>query len=47
MSDLQPTAFGATTGQAIWEILTDFVSDPSDIDGTAQQLETAAKAAYK
>jgi hypothetical protein len=47
MSDLQPTAFGATTGQGIWGILTDFVSDPSDIDGTAQQLEAAAKAAYK
>ena len=47
MSDLQPTAFGATTGQGVWGILTDFVSDPSDIDGTAQQLEAAAKAAYK
>ena len=47
MSDLQPTAFGATTGQGIWGILTDFVSDPSDVDGTAQQLEAAAKAAYK
>jgi alpha-glucoside transport system substrate-binding protein len=47
LSDLQPTAFGATTGEGIWGILTDFVSDPSDVDGTAQQLETAAKAAYK
>jgi len=47
MSDLQPTAFGATTGEGIWGILTDFVSDPSDIEGTAQQLEAAAKAAYK
>ena len=25
----------------------DFLSDPSDVDGTAQQLEAAAKAAYK
>ena len=47
LSDLQPTAFGATTGEGIWGILTDFVSDPSDVDGTAQQLEAAAKAAYK
>jgi alpha-glucoside transport system substrate-binding protein len=46
LSDLQPTAFGATTGQGIWGIFTDFVSDPSDVDGTAQQLEAAAKAAY-
>ncbi len=47
MSDLQPTAFGATTGEGIWGILTDFVNDPSDVDGTAQQLEASAKAAYK
>jgi alpha-glucoside transport system substrate-binding protein len=46
LSDLQPTEFGATTGQGIWGILTDFASDPSDVDGTAQQLEAAAKAAY-
>ena len=47
LSDLQPTAFGATTGQGIWGILTDFASDPSDVDGTAEQLEAAAKDAYK
>ena len=47
MSDLQPTEFGATTGQGIWGILTDFMSHPDDVDGTAQQLEAAAKAAYK
>jgi Bacterial extracellular solute-binding protein len=46
LSDLQPTAFGATTGEGIWGIFTDFVSDPTDVDGTAQQLEAAAKAAY-
>jgi len=46
LSDLQPTEFGATTGQGIWGIFTDFVSDPTDVDGTAQQLEAAAKAAY-
>ncbi|MBA3691567.1 MAG: carbohydrate ABC transporter substrate-binding protein [Actinobacteria bacterium] len=46
LSDLQPTEFGATTGQGIWGILTDFMSHPDDVDGTAQQLEAAAKAAY-
>jgi ABC-type Fe3+ transport system substrate-binding protein len=47
LSDLQPTEFGATTGQGIWGILTDFMSHPDDVQGTAQQLEAAAKAAYK
>ena len=47
LSDLQPTGFGATTGEGIWGILTDFVSNPDDVEGTAQQLEAAAKAAYK
>jgi alpha-glucoside transport system substrate-binding protein len=46
LSDLQPTEFGATTGQGIWGLLTDFVSDPTNVDGTAQQLESAAKVAY-
>ena len=46
LSDLQPTEFGATTGQGIWGILIDFLRDPSDVDGTAQALEAAAKKAY-
>jgi len=46
MSDLQPASFGATTGQGEWKIFTDFVKNPSDIDGTAQQLEAAAAKAY-
>ncbi|HEX7247424.1 MAG TPA: ABC transporter substrate-binding protein [Actinomycetota bacterium] len=46
LSDLQPTEFGATTGQGIWGILIDFLRDPSDIDGTAAALEAAAKKAY-
>jgi alpha-glucoside transport system substrate-binding protein len=46
LSDLQPTEFGATTGQGIWGILTDFMNSPDDVDGIAQQLEAAAKAAY-
>ncbi|MET0801135.1 MAG: ABC transporter substrate-binding protein [Actinomycetota bacterium] len=46
LSDLQPTEFGATTGQGIWGLLIDFLRDPSDVDGTAQALESAAKKAY-
>jgi len=46
LSDLQPTEFGATTGQGIWGILQEFMQNPSDVDGTAQQLEDAANAAY-
>ena len=46
LSDLQPTEFGATTGQGIWGIFQDFVRDPSDVDGTAEALEAAAKQAY-
>jgi hypothetical protein len=46
LSDLQPTEFGATTGQGIWGILIDFIGNPQDIDGTAQALEDAAAQAY-
>jgi hypothetical protein len=46
LSDLQPTEFGATTGQGIWGILIDFLQNPDDVDGTADALETAAKRAY-
>jgi alpha-glucoside transport system substrate-binding protein len=46
LSDLQPAAFGATVGQGLWKLFQDFLSDPSDVDGTAQKMESAAKAAY-
>jgi hypothetical protein len=46
MSDLQPTEFGATTGQGIWGIMIDFLQNPDDVDGTAQALENAASKAY-
>jgi maltose-binding protein MalE len=46
MSDLQPAAFGATTGQGEWQIFSDFVKDPTNIDGTATALEAAAAKAY-
>jgi alpha-glucoside transport system substrate-binding protein len=47
LSDLQPSAFGATTGQGLWKLFQDFIKEPSDVDGIAQQMEEAAAAAYK
>ncbi len=46
MSDLTPTAFGGTQGQGFWQIMIDFLGNPSDVAGTQQKLEDAAKAAY-
>ena len=47
MSDSQPPAFGATAGQGEWGLFQKFLQKPSDIKGIQQQLEAAAKAAYK
>jgi alpha-glucoside transport system substrate-binding protein len=46
LSDLQPAAFGGTPGQGMWRILQDFLADPSDVEGTARQLEAAAAEAF-
>jgi len=46
LSDLQPTEFGATTGQGMWGIMIDFLRNPSDVDGTAAALEKSASQAY-
>jgi len=46
LSDLQPAAFGATVGQGMWQVFTEFMEDPSNVDGTAQQLEREAKRAF-
>jgi len=46
MSDLQPAEFGATVGQGEWKDFQDFVKDPKNVTGTAQQLEADAKKAY-
>src|SRR5690606_23128930 len=46
MSDLTPSAFGGTTGQGFWQIMIEFLENPSDIEGTQQALEDAAAAAY-
>lgn len=47
MSDLTPSAFGGTEGQGFWQIMIEFLKDPSDITGTQQALEDAAQKAYK
>jgi len=47
MSDLTPASFGGTPGQGEWKILADFLKSPSDVNGTASALESAAAKAYK
>ena len=47
MSDLQPAAFGGTSGKGLWKALTDFVEKPNDIDRITQQMEAAAVQAFK
>jgi hypothetical protein len=46
LSDQQPAAFGATTGQGIWGLFQEFIRNPNDVDGTAQKLEDAAAKAF-
>ncbi len=46
MSDLAPSAFGGTKGSGEWQILIDFFKDPSNIQGTQDALEAAAKDAW-
>src|SRR6266540_423226 len=41
LSDLQPAAFGATDGQGLWKLFQDFLKDPSDVNGIAQNMEKA------
>jgi alpha-glucoside transport system substrate-binding protein len=47
MSDLQPASFGSTAGQGEWKLFQDFLSSPSNVNGTASKLEAAAAKAYK
>jgi alpha-glucoside transport system substrate-binding protein len=47
LSDLQPSAFGATPGQGLWKLFQDFVKNPSNINGIAAKMESAAAKAYK
>jgi hypothetical protein len=46
LSDLQPAAFGATVGQGMWQVLTDFMENPDDVNGTASRLEQEANRAF-
>jgi alpha-glucoside transport system substrate-binding protein len=46
LSDLQPSEFGSTEGQGLWKLFQDFVANPDDVDGIAQQMEKAAARAY-
>jgi len=46
LSDLQPSAFGGTVGQGLFKLFQDFLSNPDDVDGIAQQMEDAATEAY-
>jgi len=47
LSDLEPAAFGATTGQGEWKIFQDFLKSPTNINGTASALESSAAKAFK
>ncbi|HZB79535.1 MAG TPA: extracellular solute-binding protein [Actinomycetota bacterium] len=47
LSDLQPSEFGATEGQGLWKLFQDFVQNPDDVDGIAQQMERAASQAFE
>jgi alpha-glucoside transport system substrate-binding protein len=47
LSDLQPAAFGATAGQGMWKLFTDYLRDPSNPQAIAGQLEQAAARAYR
>lgn len=46
MSDQMPPEFGGTPGAGMWQDLTDFLSDPTDVQGTMESLEKNAAAAY-
>ncbi|MFD5567076.1 ABC transporter substrate-binding protein [Streptomyces cadmiisoli] len=46
MSDQAPQAFGGTPGKGEWKALQDFLKNPEDIEGTQEQLEADAAAAY-
>jgi hypothetical protein len=47
MSDEQPPAFGATTGQGEWGLFQQFLKNPKDVSGIQKKLEAAAAKAYK
>lgn len=46
LSDLQPAEFGGTVGQGLFSLFQDFLQNPSDVDGIAQQMEDAAAQSF-
>lgn len=46
LSDLQPAAFGSTTGQGIWGELQNFLQNTGNIDRITQNLENQAEQAF-
>jgi hypothetical protein len=47
LSDLEPPAFGATTGQGEFSLFQDFLKNPKNVNGIAAKLESAAAKAFK
>jgi alpha-glucoside transport system substrate-binding protein len=47
LSDLQPAAFGGTVGQGLFKLFQDFLKNPQNVDGIAQQMEAAAAKAFQ
>lgn len=46
LSDLQPSEFGATTGQGLFKLFQDWLANPDQSAQIAQQMEDAAAAAF-
>jgi alpha-glucoside transport system substrate-binding protein len=46
LSDLQPAEFGGTVGQGLFKLFQDFLRNPDNVDGIAQQMEDAAAQAF-
>ncbi|GAA0930587.1 ABC transporter substrate-binding protein [Pseudonocardia zijingensis] len=46
MSDLMPSALGATRGDGFWRAMQDHLADPAQIDRILAELEAEATAAY-
>ena len=47
MSDQMPPEFGGTPGAGMWQDLTDFLADPTDVQGVMESLESNAAQAYQ
>lgn len=46
LSDLQPSAFGSTPGKGLFKLFQDWLEDPSQSKKIAEEMESAAAAAY-